>query len=94
MFAVTPEALERLSMKLTRRKAANDEALRARCSHGRWKLRVDQAKPEDTAFAHDGRKVLLLDRAAAKQVSAMTLIVAETESGPRLRLRRNPAKPS
>lgn len=88
MLTVTPEALARLSQKLTHKRAATDFALRFRQTAGGWKLRVDRLRPDDAAFTHDGRRVLLLDRAAVSAADALTLTVYETEKGPRLKLRR------
>jgi hypothetical protein len=81
--------LERLSQKLARKQAAGDVALRFRQTNGRWKLHVDHARPDDETFAHDGRKVLLLHRAAADALNERTLTVRDTKSGPRLKLRSN-----
>jgi hypothetical protein len=89
MLTVTIAALERLSQKLADKKAADDVALRFRRAAGRWRLRVDRARPHDATFAHEGRNVLLLDRATARAMTALTLMVRATEAGPRLKLRRN-----
>lgn len=87
MLIVTLEALERLSEKLGAQ-PAKDVALRFRRSAGRWRLRVDKPKPNDAAFSHGGRKVLLLDRAAVAAAAALTLTVRNTAKGPRLKLTR------
>jgi hypothetical protein len=88
MLNVTKPALDRLSHRLARRKAATDIALRFTRRDGRWKLGRDQERPGDVTFAHDGRNVLLLDETAAKAMTNMTLDVQNTDAGPRLRLRR------
>lgn len=88
MLTVTTEALERLCQKLARKRAANDVALRFRRTAGHWKLRFDRARPDDATFTHDGRNVLLLDKAAANAMNHLTLTVRDTEAGPRLKLRR------
>ncbi len=88
MLNVTKPALDRLSDRLARRKAADDVALRFTRREGSWKLGPDQARPGDVTFAHDGRNVLLLDETAAEAMSNMTLDVRSTDAGPRLRLRR------
>jgi hypothetical protein len=86
MLNVTPAALERLFRKLTHKKAAGDVALRFHQAEGRWKLQTDRARPDDATFAHRGRSVLLLDKAAARAMTTMTLDVRPTDSGPRLKL--------
>jgi hypothetical protein len=53
-----------------------------------WRLHVDQVRPDDIAFTHEGRNVLLLDAVMAKAVAALTLDVCSAESGARLELRR------
>lgn len=88
MLTVTTEALERLSRKLARKRAANDVALRFRRAEGRWRLRIDRMRPDDATFAHEGRNVLLLDEAASKAMTALTLMVRDTGAGPRLKLSR------
>jgi len=88
MLNVTKTALDRLSHRLARRKAAQDVALRFTRREGGWKLGPDQERPGDVTFAHDGRNVLLLDKTAAQAMTNMTLDVRNTETGPRLRLRR------
>lgn len=89
MITVTTAALERLSRKLIGKQAAVDHALRFERGTGQWRLGVDQARPNDTTFTHGGKNVLLLDQATAEAMTAMTLAVTETASGPRLKLGRN-----
>ena len=86
MLTVTPDARERLTRKLARKKAGEDEAMRFTRKPGGWKLSVDHARPADTAITHQGRIVLLLDEAASQAMTNATLDVKKTSSGPRLRL--------
>ncbi len=88
MLNVTERALDRLSRRLTHKKAAGDVALRFSRREGGWKLGPDQARPGDVTFAHDGRNVLLLDEAVSLAMTDLTLDVRKTDAGPRLRLRR------
>ena len=88
MFTVTVGALARLSRKLARKQPTQGAALRFMRRVGGWRLRLDCARPADTAFSHDGRSVLLLDAAVSQAMANMTLDVRSTDSGPRLRLRR------
>ena len=88
MFTVTAAALHRLSRKLAGKKANDDEAFRFTRRTGGWRLRLDCARPADTAVSHDGRSMLLLDAAVSQAMTNMTLDVRSTDSGPRLRLRR------
>ena len=88
MFTVTAAALDRLSTKLAGKKAGGDEAFRFTRRTGGWKLCLDCARPADTAFAHDGRSVLLMDTTVSQAMTDMTLDARSTDSGPRLKLRR------
>ncbi len=88
MFEVTAPALDRLSRKLTDKKANDDEAFRFTRGTGGWKLRLDCERPADTSFSHDGRRVLSLDAAVSQAMTNVTLDVRSTDSAPRLRLRR------
>jgi hypothetical protein len=53
-----------------------------------WRLRVDRPRPDDTAFAHEGRNVLLLDAAVAKAMAALKLDASSTDEGAKLKLCR------
>ncbi|RJP42123.1 MAG: hypothetical protein C4547_00745 [Phycisphaerales bacterium] len=88
MLTVTDEALERLSRKLSDKKAETDMALRFERAEGGWRLNLDRARPNDASFSYQGRKVLLLDSQACAATSSLTLNVQRKKSGPRLRLTR------
>ena len=88
MFTVTAGALDRLSRKLVGKNANDDEALRVTQVPNGWKLHLDRARSDDTAFSRDGRSVLLLDAAVSKAMTNVALDVKSTNSGPRLKLRR------
>jgi hypothetical protein len=85
MFKVTAAALDRLSRQLAGKNANDDEAMRFTPG---WRLCLDRLRPDDIAFTHEGRNVLLLDAAMAKAVAALTLDVGCAESDARLELRR------
>ena len=87
MLTVTPAARERLARKLARKKAGEDEAMRATRRPGGWKLSVDRAHAADTVILHEGRIVLLLDEAASRAMTNATLDVQESDGRPRLKLR-------
>ena len=87
MLNVTEAALDRLSNKLAYKKATADQALRVTRKPRGWKLRLDCSRPSDTAIAHDGKNVLLLDEAVCHAMRDMTLDVRAAKAGPRLTLR-------
>jgi hypothetical protein len=89
MLNVTKRALDRLSRWLDREEAAENVAMRFTRREDRWKLDQDQARPGDLTFSHGGRNVLLLDAGAAAAMADLTLVVRNTDAGPRLRLCRS-----
>ncbi len=89
MLTVTKTALGRLSNRLARKKAAQGMALRFTRREGGWTLRLDHESADDTAFTHDGRKVLLLDEAVSKALANTTLDVRKSDPKSGLRLYRN-----
>jgi hypothetical protein len=70
------------------KKAADDVAMRFTQTENGWRLRLDRAHPDDTAFTCEGRTVLLLDTVVAKALAAMRLEVRNTDAGIRLKLCR------
>lgn len=88
MLAVTGPALERLARKLSCRGVAEGMALRFARQGGRWTLLLDRESAGDTAFSHNGRTVLLLDKAVSEAMADMTLDARKVGQRSRLRLRR------
>jgi hypothetical protein len=89
MLSVTKPALERLSRKLTRRGVAEGMALRFARQDGRWTLLLGRQSAGDTAFSHDGRTVLLLDKAVSEAMAGMTLDARKIGGGSCLKLHRS-----
>ena len=89
MLTVTKPALVRLSRRLDRKDAAEGMALRFKRRDGGWELMLDHESDGDTAFAHDGRKVLLLDDGVAKSMANLTLDAKRIGRGSGLKLSRN-----
>jgi hypothetical protein len=87
MLTVTEAARTRLSRRLIRKKAADDMAMRIVKKAKGWNLRMDRLRPADTAIAHEGRNLLLLDEAVLKATTNMTLDVKKTDEGQRLSMR-------
>ena len=87
MLTITPGAGVRLLRKLARKGATDDLAMRFTRRTDGWRLRVDHARPADTAITHEGRTVLLLDEVVSRAMADMTLDVRNTKAGPRLALR-------
>lgn len=89
MLDVTKAALERMAHRLARKGIANGAALRFKRREGGWTLCLDREAPGDTAFAHDGRTVLVLDADVAQAMADMTLDAKDTGQRSRLKLCRN-----
>jgi hypothetical protein len=89
MFTVTSRARKRLLQKLAKKAVADDVALRFTRRERGWLLGCDQKRLNDITFDHEGREVLLMDSTVLRRMSGMTLSVKNTESGPRLRLRKS-----
>ncbi|MHC4414277.1 MAG: hypothetical protein ACYS0G_03230 [Planctomycetota bacterium] len=49
-------------------------------------LRLDNERPGDESFSHDGRTVLLLDEEMSTMLTEKTLDVQESQEGPKLTL--------
>lgn len=86
MLTVTPGAGVRLLRRLRRKDVAADMAMRFTRGAAAWKLRLDRIRPSDTVIVHQGRTVLLLDEAVAREMTNMTLGIRKTEAGPRFAL--------
>jgi len=86
MLRITNTAYTRLSELLSNH--PTDVAMRIVRRAGRSKLKRGSQQPGDEAFQHAGRTVLLLDQKAAKRLARKTLVVNDTDGGPKLRLCR------
>jgi hypothetical protein len=86
MLQVTTAALDRLATKLAHKKTTDASTLRFSRKKNGWKLHLDEPRPEDSMFVHDGQKVLVLDGEVTEAMTNWRLDVRNTDSGPRLRL--------
>ena len=84
MLTVTEQAGARLNQLL----GEGESVIRIVQRRRRMRIRRDHARPEDATFAHAGRVVLVLDENIAQRLTARTLDIRQTDTGPRLRLRR------
>ena len=86
MLTVTEQAGARLNQLLG--EAGSESVIRIVQRRRRMRMRRDHARPEDATFAYAGRIVLVLDENVAQRLTARTLDIRQTDTGPRLRLRR------
>ncbi len=87
MLMVTEAAGVRLAQKLVRKRAGDDVAMRFLRKRRGWKLRLDTPGPDDVAYAHEGRTVLVLKPHVAQRLADRTLDARDTPAGSRLYLR-------
>lgn len=64
--------------------APPDTAVRLKVETNGLASALDQPRPGDTTFNHDGRKVLLLDPQASRFLAEKKLDLQATDDGPRL----------
>jgi len=84
MLTLTDAAGAYLSEILTERSCPEDVAIRFLCEGQGILMRLDNAKPGDISFEHEGRVVLLLDESTSELLGQETLDVEQTEAGDRL----------
>jgi hypothetical protein len=86
MLTVTEQAGARLVQMLG--ESPSESVVRIVRRRRRLKLRRDRARPDDATFAHAGRVVLVLDEQVSQSLASRILDIRQTETGPRLRLKR------
>jgi Fe-S cluster assembly iron-binding protein IscA len=84
MMTLTEAAGGFLSKVLEEASAPPDTAVRLKVETNGLASTLDQPRPGDTTFNHDGRKVLLLDPAASQVLAGKKLDLQPTDDGPRL----------
>ncbi len=86
MFTVTEEAGARLASKLEKKEPGMALRFVRDDERGGWAVRPDKATKTDTAFAHKGHNVLVIDEESSDLLKNKILGIKETDEGPRLRL--------
>ncbi len=89
MFAMTETAGEYLTAVLDDANAAEETAIRLVLDGNTLTPKLDNARPGDATFDHEGRMVLVLDAQVTQVLAESMLDVrATTEEGPKLFLLR------
>jgi hypothetical protein len=88
MFTMTETAGEYLSTVLDDSNAAEETAIRLVLDGNTLAPKLDNARPGDATFAHEGRMVLVLDERVTQVLAESMLDVKATEEGPQLVLLR------
>ncbi|MGE5336549.1 MAG: hypothetical protein ACM3PU_01900 [Gemmatimonadota bacterium] len=86
-MVMTQAAAGYLSNVLDNSEAPQELAVRLMVDDEGLTAVIDEERPGDTIFHHDGRKVLLLDDHASEALTARTLDLRPTEDGQRLGLK-------
>jgi len=86
MLAVTEAAGAHMAQLLAEAEAPEDVALRFVHAERGLVVRLDNARPGDETFSHEGRTVLVLDEQVAQLLAENTLDVRDEGDGPRLTL--------
>ena len=81
MFVMTEAAGGLLMRMLDECDAPAGTAIRFVFEEEALKSKIDTVKPGDQVFAHDGRKVLIVDQKVSKALDASVLDVEETQRG-------------
>jgi hypothetical protein len=88
MFTVTETAGEFLTAVLDNANAAEETAIRLVFEGSTLTPKLDNVRPGDAAFDHEGRMVLVLDEQVTQVLAESMLDVRATEEGPTLVLLR------
>jgi hypothetical protein len=84
MLTVTEAAGVYLTQILDQANAANDTAVRFVAEENTLTPYLDNARPGDATFDHDGRTVLVLDEGISQALTNKTLDVEDAATGPQL----------
>jgi hypothetical protein len=88
MFTMTETAGEYLSTVLENANAAEETAIRLVFDGNALTPKLDNVRPGDATFDHEGRMVLMLDAQVTQVLAESMLDVRATEEGPKLVLLR------
>ena len=84
MLMMTETAGEYLTALLDNTNAPEETAIRFVLEGNTLTPRLDNSRPGDATFDHDGRRVLVLDADVSQALAESTLDVQATEEGPKL----------
>jgi hypothetical protein len=88
MFTMSETAGEYLTTLLDNANAAEETAIRFVLDGNTLTPKLDNARPGDATFDHEGRMVLVLDAQVTQALDESMLDVRATEEGPKLVLLR------
>lgn len=88
MMTLTEAAGEHLAEILGNSDVPESVAVRFVCKESEISLSLDNQKPGDATFEHQGKTVLLLDQHAAEYLDGATVDTEHTDAGAKLFLSR------
>lgn len=86
MLTVTESAGAHLSTLLTEADAPEDVAVRFILDGQNLAMALDNERPEDETFDHEGKTILLLDNQISELLADKTLDIEVADDGPQLAL--------
>ena len=87
MFSMTGAAGAHFTRLLERDEMPEDAVVMLEQEEDKLTLRIGEAHPRDSTFAHEGRTVLVVRDQLCQELADKTLDVEDTDEGSRLQLR-------
>lgn len=87
MLNASDAACAFISDLLTSSDAPDDSAVRFVIEENNLSMKLDEEKPGDESFHHEGKTVLVVDAEMSQILDGKTLDVEETEEGPQLTMK-------
>ena len=84
MLNASDAACAFISELLTASEAPDESAVRFELDEDQLSMKLDEEKPGDVTFLHEGKTVLLVDAEMSEVLDGKTLDVEDTEKGPQL----------
>ncbi len=84
MLNASDAACAFISEMLTSSEAPDESAVRIAIEEDQLSMKLDEEKPGDETFLHEGKTVLLVDAEMSQVLDGKMLDVEDTEEGPKL----------
>lgn len=81
MLNVSEAACAYLSMLLSKSDAPDDARIRIVIEGNKLSIKLDDEKPDDATFVHEGKTFLVMDEDISQILSSKTLDVEDSEEG-------------
>ena len=84
MLNASDAACAFISELLTSSEASDESAVRIAIEENQLSMKLDEEKPGDETFLHEGKTILLVDAEISQVLDGKTLEFEDTEEGPKL----------